>query len=79
MSTKEWARNNLPVWHLIFGLSLPVLQSKNTHFSPARAAFFLGKLLLRCPTSCIHAVVNQNEQIQTKSKPQPRKLFRAHP
>jgi len=58
----EWVRNNFPVWHLIFGLSLPVLQSKNTHFSPARAAFFL----------------NPNEQIQTKSEPQTGKLFHAH-
>jgi len=57
---KEWARNNFPVLHPIFGLSLFVLQSKNTHFSSARAAFFL----------------NQNEQIQTKCERQTGKLSR---
>jgi len=47
---------------------LNVLQSKNTHFSLARAAFFLGKSLLHYPISYIHAVVNQSVQWETKSE-----------
>jgi len=54
--------------HLSFCPSLNVIHSKNTRFSPAGAAFFLGKSLLHYSVSCIHAVVNQNIQWETKSE-----------
>jgi len=58
---KERARNNLPFSHLCFSPSLPVIQSQK----------------LENRTTIPPLLLNQNEQIQTKSERQNSKLFHA--